>query len=139
MAYKDHEKVAMFLVYVREAHPVRRSRVTKTGKPESPRDIAQPRTIEERVLAASACMKGLKLTLPTLIDTMDGVVGKAYKGTPAATAIVDLDDKLVFHSRGPRGVRPDRAEKSLRELVGDPPTEKEKAKDAKPPSSTEDK
>ena len=32
----------------------------------------------------------LKLTLPTLIDSMDGVVAKAYRGVPAATAVDDL-------------------------------------------------
>ena len=115
MAYKDNKKVAMFLVYVREAHPVRQRKTT--GKPKTPQDITQPKTIEERVIAASACMEGLKLTLPVLIDTMKGTVGRAYKGVPGATAIVDLQGNIVFHSRGPRGVQPRQADRVLKELL----------------------
>jgi len=62
----------------------------------------------------------LNLTLPVLIDSMDGVAEKAYRGVPAATAIVDLDGNLVFHSDGPNGVQPKEAEKVLRRLLDQP-------------------
>lgn len=121
-AYKDNEKVAFYLVYVREIHPVAQSKLAPGDKPKGPQDVAQAKTIEDRILAASACMEGLKLTLPVLIDTMDGVAEKAYRGVPACTAVIDLEGKVVFHSTGPGGAQPKEAEKALKKLLGDQPT-----------------
>lgn len=125
-AYKNNEKLAMLLVYVREAHPAKEAPAADGDGLKRPADITQPKTTDERVLAASACVQGLKLTLPVLIDTMDGVVMRAYKGWPAATAIVDPDGNVVFYRRGPNGVQPKEAEKVLRKLVGDPKPSDEK-------------
>jgi len=120
VSYKAHKKVAMFLIYVREAHPARRAPEPGT-RPKRPSDVAQPKSIEERVMAASACREGLKLTLPMLIDTMGGVAVNAYRGWPAGTAIVDLEGNLVFYARGPKGVQPKEADRVLRQLAGAPP------------------
>jgi len=122
VAYKDNPQVAMFLIYVREAHPVREPKEPVEGRPKGPSDITQHKSMDDRILAASACREGLKLTLPVLIDTMDGVVGRSYRGVPAATAIVDLDGNLAFHSRGPHGVQPKKAQEVLKRLLGEPPT-----------------
>ncbi|MDP6635244.1 MAG: GDSL-type esterase/lipase family protein [Phycisphaerae bacterium] len=70
-------------------------------------------------------MKGLKFTMPILIDlppegktgSMVGVVERAYRGRPAATVIVDLDGKIAFYSRGPRGVQPKKADEILKSLI----------------------
>lgn len=120
MAYKDNPKVAMFLIYVREAHPVREPPEPVEGRPKGPGDIPQHKDMDDRIVAASACREGLHLTLPVLIDTMDGVVERSYRGVPAATAIVDLDGNLAFHARGPRGVQPKKAEDVLKKLLGEP-------------------
>lgn len=120
MSYKNNPKVAMFLVYVREIHPARETGEGPPKNPQGPGDIVQHKTMDDRIVAASACAKGLNLTLPVLIDSMDGVAEKAYRGVPAATAIVDLDGNLVFHSEGPNGVQPKEAEKVLRRLLDQP-------------------
>ena len=86
-------------------------------KPRGPGDITQHKNMGERILAASACREGLRLTLPMLLDTLDGVAEKAYRGVPAATAIVDLDGRLAFYTRGPKGVQPKAAAKVLEELL----------------------
>ena len=104
-AYKDSEDVAFYLVYVREAHPVAQPKLKAGEKPTTPSQITQPKTLDERVLAASACMKGLHLTLPVLIDTMDGAAGTAYRGVPAATVVIDREGTVVFHASGPNGSR----------------------------------
>lgn len=120
MAYKDNPNVAMFMVYVREAHPANKKEEDKRAagkKLEGQPDIAQHKTMDDRVLAALACRKGLNLSLPVLIDTMDGVVERAYQGVPAATAIIDLEGKIVFHSRGPHGVQPKEADRVLKSLL----------------------
>ena len=113
-AYKD--KVEFFFVYVREAHPVRQG---KEGGAEarSPQDIAQTRSLAERAMAATDCLRGLKVTLPVLIDTMDGKTEKGYGSHPAGTAVIDRDGRISFTSRGPSGVKPKEAEKVLKELL----------------------
>ena len=110
--YKGNRKVALFLVYVREAHPVRRPAVTSDH-----RSVGRHATLDSKVLAASKCLKGLKLSLPCLIDTMDGKAERAYRGRPAATAVIDINGKVVFHSRGPSGAKPREARKALEKLL----------------------
>lgn len=110
--YKDNKKVAFFLVYVREAHPVRNAADTSDH-----RSITRHATMDSKVLAASKCLQGLKLTLPCLVDTMDGKAERAYQGKPAATAVVDINGKLLFHSRGPRGAKPAEVRKLLEKLL----------------------
>ena len=125
------------LVYISEAHPVRKPQ--NADKPTTPKDITQTRNAGERIIAADACMKGLKFTMPILIDlppegtkhSMVGAVEKAYRGRPAATAIVDLDGKIAFYSRGPRGVQPKKADAVIKSLLakgGFPAGAKPKAK-----------
>jgi hypothetical protein len=46
------------------------------------------------------------------------VVENAYRCVPAATAIIDLEGNVVFHSRGPKGVQPNEAARVLKELLG---------------------
>ncbi|MDP6636592.1 MAG: hypothetical protein QGG42_16965 [Phycisphaerae bacterium] len=113
----------IILVYISEAHPVRKSE--NAANPKSPKDITQAKTAKERIIAADACMKGLKFTMPILIDlpgegksdSMVGVVERAYRGRPAATVIVDLDGKIAFYSRGPRGVQPKKADEVIKSLI----------------------
>jgi len=78
-----------------------------------------PANIEERAILATKCVSELKLSLPVLIDKMDGVAEKAYKGRPDRICIVDLDGKVAYYSkRGPRGFKPDEAEEALKKLLG---------------------
>jgi len=143
-AYKD--KVEFFIIYISEAHPVRESGqggASADSRPPQLRGpaIVQTRSVEERALAATDCLKGLKLSLPVLIDAMDGPAEKAYGGWPAATAVVDIDGKVCFYSRGPGGARPKEAEAILKSILagqgkfrpGEPPAEKPAPKVETPP------
>ena len=114
-AYKG--KVQFFLVYIREAHPSRsgpgggRSRFGGVS-------ITQHKTLKERMIAADQCMKGLKLTIPILLDTMDGSYLKAFGGLPAGTTVVDIDGKIAYWNRGsPGGCKPTNAEAALKKLL----------------------
>lgn len=112
-AYKD--KVQFYLIYIREAHPVR-SANTRTRRGPS---IAQHKTMDERILAATKCIQGLKISLPTLIDKMEGEGSylKSYGGFPAGTNVIDKDGKIAFSSRGPWGAQPKQAKDVLDKLL----------------------
>ena len=111
--YKNNPKVRFFFVYIREAHPVRKAKAGARGT----EGIAVHKTIQSRALAAQRCMRGLKLTVPFLIDGIDNATQKAYRSRPAATAIVDIGGKIVYYTRGPRGINPRGAEKILKKLL----------------------
>lgn len=49
-------------------------------------------------------MRELKLTVPALIDDMDGSAETAYRGWPARLVIVDVDGRVAWLTRtGPNG------------------------------------
>lgn len=121
-AYKG--KAQFFLVYLREAHPSPdKSRVqTPQAKAQKKRfgdlGIAQPKTMAERVIAADKCMKGLKLTIPILLDSIEGDFIKAYTGFQAGTVVIDIDGKIAYWTRGgPWGCKPAEAEATLKKLI----------------------
>ncbi len=135
-AYKDNDKVAIFLVYINEAHPAGAwSEAGAAGKPKGPSDIGQHRNLADRIIAASTCMDDLKLTLPILIDTMDGVTERAYRGRPAATAVVDLEGKIIFYSKGPGGAQPKKAKAVIKKALASWPTSRPSTQPTSRPST----
>lgn len=108
-------------MYIREAHPTD-ARPGVEGRPGNPArgdpDVKQPRTIDERVIAATACMQSLKLSIPIIVDDMEGTAEKAYGGWPDRIAIIDLDGRIAYHNGpGPAGFRPAVAEAMLKALL----------------------
>ena len=108
-------------MYIREAHPTD-ARPGQEGRPGNPArgdpDIKQPKTIDERVIAATQCMQNLKLSLPILVDDMAGTAEKAYGGWPDRIAIIDLDGKIAYQSGpGPAGFKPAIAEQMLKAVL----------------------
>jgi len=121
-AYKD--KAQIFLVYIREAHPApEKAQADRPAGKQQPQRaanvaIAQPKTIDERAIAADKCMKGLNMTIPILLDPIEGDYLKAYGGWPAGTVVIDIDGKVVHWTRGaPSGARPKDAEAALKKLI----------------------
>ncbi|MBI9017908.1 MAG: hypothetical protein JEZ07_11680 [Phycisphaerae bacterium] len=105
VSYKD--KAEFFLVYISEAH----ANLLKKGE-------KKPENTEERAILASKCLENCKLTMPAVIDGMDGKVEKMYAGWPDRFCVVDLDGKVAYYSgRGPWGFKPDETEKYLKELL----------------------
>ena len=113
-AYKD--KVAFLFVYTREAHPAREGK-EGGARARTPNEVGATRSLQERALAATDCIRGLKFTLPVLIDTMDSQAWNAFRMHQAATAVIDTDGRIAFHSRGPGGAQPQEAEKVLKQLL----------------------
>lgn len=133
-AYKD--RAEFFLVYIREAHPVPEGPSGGASSSRAPRgpDVKQTKTVEERALVASECIRNLGLSLPVLIDKMEGVFLRAYGGYPAGTTVVDLDGRVVFYSHGPGGCKPKEAEAALKKILArQPPPHPDKAEPEKKP------
>ena len=124
-SYKNNEKVALYLVYVREIHPVKEASTEKGEDSESAKgnrhsvpQITQHKTVEDRITAASKCLDGLDLTIPTLIDGMDDSALKAFHVRAAATVVVDVEGNVAFFSTGPTGTQPKQADEVIRKLLG---------------------
>lgn len=109
MSYRD--KVEFLLVYISEAHP-------ELLKGDIEGIKGMPKDIEQRAILATKCVSELKLSLPIVLDSMDGVAEEAYKGQPDRICIVDLDGKVAYYSkRGPRGFKPKEASEALKRLL----------------------
>jgi hypothetical protein len=110
VSYKN--KAQFFLVYISEAHPDLLEEKGVAGITGSPKDIG------ERAILATQCVSELKLSLPVLLDSMEGVAEKAYRGRPDRICIVDIDGKVAYYSsRGPWGFKPKEAEEALKKLL----------------------
>ncbi len=110
MSYKD--KAQFFLIYITEAHP----ELLKSAGVEG--ITGNPENISQRAILATKCVSELKLSLPVLLDSMEGVAEKAYKGRPDRICIVDIDGKVAYYSsRGPRGFKPKEAQEALKKII----------------------
>ena len=113
--YKDDDKVAMYFIYISEAHPAKQQ--TRPGKQTKPNQVARHKNIEDRVNAAIRCVDGLKLSVPILIGDMDGKTQRDYRASPAGTVVIDKDRKIAYHARGPRGSQPEKAKAVIKKLL----------------------
>ena len=103
--------MTFYIVYIREAHPSDGRSPIK----DAPKD---PKSIDERDILASKCIKKMKLTVPCLIDNMKDEANKGYSAWPDRIYIIDKELKIHYKAgRGPWGFKPDEAEKSLKELL----------------------
>jgi hypothetical protein len=103
--YQDYKLIADFyLVYISEAHALDdRSPVPYAEE----LGIREHKTYGERCTTAGRLMKDKKLTIPCLVDNMDGATEKAYKAWPDRIFLVRTDGKLaVAAKRGPWGFKP---------------------------------
>jgi len=131
--YKEYkEKAQFFMVYIREAHPVRKAGDKSRHGPS----ITQHKTTGERAIAATECIQKLKISLPTLIDEMSKGFQAKYGGFQAGTNIIDIDGKIAFSSRGPWGAKPKEARKVLDKLLAN--GGRLPAKDVKPVKETKE-
>ncbi len=81
--------------------------------------FAQPTSHDQRRDVAARCCTELKLTLPTVVDTIDNAVDHAYAAWPERLFVVDRDGLIAFAGApGPWGYKPDEVERWLRRNVG---------------------
>jgi hypothetical protein len=114
---KYGKQVDFKLVYVREAHPS-----DGWALPVNERqgiEFTEPKTDNERAKVAHACVKDLKISIPTVLDGLDNAVEKAYAGWPDRIYVIAKDGTIAYKGApGPRGFVPAEAEKAVRKLLG---------------------
>ena len=113
-AYKD--RVNFLFVYIREAHPA-----DGWVSPLNERDgirIDQPTTCEERAQVANLCTVNLKVTVPTVVDTIDDEVATAYSAFPDRIYIVNAEGNIGYKGRpGPAGFDVPEAQTALDQVL----------------------
>ena len=116
MYRKYGDKVAMYVVYIREAHPSDGWQMRKNE-----RDgvlFKQPKSLMERIKVASSCQAGLKIDMPIIVDKMDNKAEKDYAAWPDRLYVIDLEGKIAYKSGpGPRGFKPRVAEPVVKKLA----------------------
>ena len=110
-------------MYIREAHPADEPGNEPRSDRRPPHGggrgaVDQPKDEAERHEVAAKAVKYLKLTLPTLVDTMDDQVSRDYGGWPDRMYIVGLDGTVAYAGGpGPRGFDPDAVEAALKTML----------------------
>ena len=100
------------LIYIREAHPSNGWMVPQNQQQGI--FIADPTTEAQRAEIAGSCSTKLHLTWPTLVDSMDDAVNKAYAAWPDRFYVIGEDGRIVFKGEpGPKGFRTNELEAFL--------------------------
>ena len=112
-----HDRVAFFVVYIREAHPL--DGRAPLGGGDHP-IVEEPLTLAERQALCGTCMVKLDLEpIPALVDNMDNKVNRAYAAAPDRLYLVGKDGRIAYRGgRGPFGFKPDELEAAIRKELG---------------------
>ena len=79
---------------------------------------AQPTSEDERAEVAEACVLGLDLGMPMVLDDMSNEVDEAYSALPERLYVIDAEGTIVWRSGpGPWGFDLDGFEAALRAQV----------------------
>ena len=118
--FKKHgEKVAVYVVYIREAHPSDGWQVGKNVRDGVVHE--QPKSEAERAKVASLCVTRLSIKVPCLIDDQKATAQQAYAAWPDRVYVVGKDGRIAFKGEpGPRGFSVAAAEKALAKLLAGP-------------------
>ena len=99
------DRVAFFIVYIREAHP-EDGWVLEVNREEEIA-LVDPVSLDERAAAADACAARLETRIPILLDDVDDAVASAYGGWPDRLYLIGRDGTVAFQGgRGPDGFQP---------------------------------
>ena len=105
--YDRHgERIAFFVVYIKEAHPEDGWALTDNRADEIA--LVDPVTLDERAVAADACAVRLQTRIPILLDELDNAVASAYGGWPDRLYLIGRDGRVAFQGgEGPFGFKPE--------------------------------
>ena len=105
-------------MYIQEAHPSDGWQVLMNIEREIVFD--QPKSEEERAKVAEACVLGMELEMPMVLDRLSNEVDSAYAALPERFYLIDREGRITFRGEpGPWGFDPDSFEEALkREIAG---------------------
>jgi len=108
--YRD--RVAFFIVYIKEAHPEDGWVVTHNR--EEGIAVSDPSSDQERADVADSCVVRSAIRIPVLVDSMNNTVASAYGGWPDRLYLIGRDGRVAFQGEmGPFGFLPDRLEAAI--------------------------
>jgi hypothetical protein len=118
LAEKYADRVAFYVVYIREAHP--EDGWVLTMNREQDVAITDPTTASERETAATSCAVQVQIRIPVVIDGLDDAVAREYGGWPDRLYLIGSGGTVAFQGEeGPVGFRPDELGVAIeRELAG---------------------
>jgi hypothetical protein len=106
------DRVAFFVVYIKEAHPEDGWVVTHNR--EEGIAVRDPSSGDERAEVAAACAVHGAVRIPILVDAIDNAVASAYGGWPDRLYLIGRDGRVSFQGdAGPFGFLPDRLEAAI--------------------------
>jgi hypothetical protein len=112
-----HDRVAFFVVYIREAHP--EDGWVLSDNRERGIAFPDPASTEERFDVGDACATRLAIRMPTLVDGVDDAVARAYGGWPDRLYLIGRDGRVAFQGEeGPFGFAPELLERAIEAELG---------------------
>jgi len=117
VAARLRDRVAFFIVYIKEAHA--EDAWVQTYNRRSGISLKEPQTSVERAQVARTFVERMGTSIPVLVDELDDRVADAYGGWPSRLYLVGPDGRIAFQGgEGPFGVKPAELEQAIaRELV----------------------
>ncbi len=111
--YKEYsDQVEFRIVYIREAHPEMLKEGNETGV------VGRPSNLGERVILATECATRYKLSVPMVIDYIEGETAADYGARTVRATITDRDGRVAYYApRGPFGFKISEIERALQKIV----------------------
>jgi len=107
------------VVYILEAHASDAWSIVNNTRIKL--SIPTPRSLAERGLVASSCVRTLGIDMPAVLDNIDNSTEAAYTGWPDRLYLIDRDGRIAFKSQtGPWGFRPADLEAKLKQITAPP-------------------
>ncbi len=114
--YKD--RVAFFVIYIQEAHPIDGWQVKENAKAKI--SVASTKSLDERCEVAETCVTKLAIEIPALIDDIQNSTEAAYTGWPDRLYVIDREGRIAYKSKpGPFGFKPQEVAERLWKIAPD--------------------
>lgn len=104
------------MVYIQEAHPSDLWQLPSNVKDEVV--FSSPKTFDERVSVATACVRKLGIEFPALLDRIEDSTERDYTGWPDRLYVIDREGRIAYKSDpGPYGFAPSGMEEALKKTL----------------------
>jgi glutathione peroxidase-family protein len=98
--YRD--RVDVYFVYIREAHPETVADLTETAAADPPAEVEETvgpgQTVASRVQTARRCVSQLDLQMPVLLDTAGNGAESAFVAWPSRAYLLDRSGTVIYRS-----------------------------------------